>query len=304
MVPKGYWTKERCKEEALKYFYRSDFQKKSKSAYQIAYRQKWLQDICSHMEYLQIPNGSWNKESCAQEALKYKNRRSFKYGSSGAFDAAYNNEWLDEICSHMIKLNKWSIEKVIEKALLYNTRIDFSKNEKSAYSYACKNNILDIVCNHMKPIGHRFKRLVYSYEFSDNHIYIGLTCDEDRRHLQHTTISNNKSNKSPVFIHMVETGLIPIKKVLSNGYIDASKALYLQDKYKHEYKIKGWNILGTQKKDRNLGGIKIWTKDKCIIEANKYKTRTEFCKNSNGAYASAWKNGWLDEACIHMTKKK
>ena len=38
--PKGYWTKERCKSEALKYEYRIDFEKCSGSAYVIARKNK------------------------------------------------------------------------------------------------------------------------------------------------------------------------------------------------------------------------------------------------------------------------
>jgi len=46
--PNGYWTYERCKEEALKYMTRGEFAKESK-AYDIAWREKWLDKICSHM---------------------------------------------------------------------------------------------------------------------------------------------------------------------------------------------------------------------------------------------------------------
>ena len=47
--PIGYWTKERCKEETLKYNTRSEFQKGSESAYQAARKNGWLDDICKHM---------------------------------------------------------------------------------------------------------------------------------------------------------------------------------------------------------------------------------------------------------------
>lgn len=47
---KGYWTKEKCMEEALKYKTKSEFQKNSKSSYIIAYKKGWLEQICQHME--------------------------------------------------------------------------------------------------------------------------------------------------------------------------------------------------------------------------------------------------------------
>lgn len=43
-----------------------------------------------------------------------------------------------------------------------------------------------------------------------------------------------------------------------------------------------------------------WTFDNCKMESLKYKTKTKFQKNSNGAYTSSLKNGWLDEICSHM----
>ena len=41
----------------------------------------------------------------------------------------------------------------------------------------------------------------------------------------------------------------------------------------------------------------------CKEEALKYETRTELFKKSKGAYYGATKNGWLDEICLHMSKK-
>lgn len=46
------WTFESCKEEALKYNHRKDFAKKSMTAYNKARKNKWLYQICSHMEIL------------------------------------------------------------------------------------------------------------------------------------------------------------------------------------------------------------------------------------------------------------
>lgn len=47
-----------------------------------------------------------------------------------------------------------------------------------------------------------------------------------------------------------------------------------------------------------------WTKQKCLEEVLKYKTVTEFKKNSRGAHGAAIRNGWLDELCKHMPINK
>jgi predicted GIY-YIG superfamily endonuclease len=43
------WSKDKCKKEALKYNHRNDFRKGSRGAYELARRNKWLDDICNHM---------------------------------------------------------------------------------------------------------------------------------------------------------------------------------------------------------------------------------------------------------------
>jgi predicted GIY-YIG superfamily endonuclease len=47
--PNGYWTFERCKEEALKYKVKKDFEKGCVSAYNKCVKNKWLDITCSHM---------------------------------------------------------------------------------------------------------------------------------------------------------------------------------------------------------------------------------------------------------------
>ena len=98
--PYGYWTKERCWEEAKKYNTRVEFKKKANSPYLKASSKKWLDEICSHMNRLRKPNGFWTKERCRKEAIKYKSRNKFSRGSRGAYASANRNGWLDEICEH------------------------------------------------------------------------------------------------------------------------------------------------------------------------------------------------------------
>ena len=45
---------------------------------------------------------------------------------------------------------------------------------------------------------------------------------------------------------------------------------------------------------------KPWTRESAIADASSYKTKIEWKKTSNSAYAAARKNGWLEEACGHM----
>lgn len=48
--PVNYWTIERCKEVAKKYKTKKEFQTLDKSVYVICVINKWIDDVCTHME--------------------------------------------------------------------------------------------------------------------------------------------------------------------------------------------------------------------------------------------------------------
>jgi len=133
--PNGFWTKERCSKEAKRYKSRTEFSIKSRVGYNVAWKNKWLDEICGHMEEIQKPHGFWTKEKCSKEAKKYKSRTEFKIKLGGAYRTALRNKWLDEICSHMKEIRKphgfWTKEKCSKEAKRYKSRIEFKKkNDK------------------------------------------------------------------------------------------------------------------------------------------------------------------------------
>ncbi|SHH56421.1 GIY-YIG nuclease family protein [Ferrimonas marina] len=98
----GYWTKERCHQEALKYATRSLFMKGCPSAYSKAKQQGWNHEICSHMTSRHKPLGYWNdKALCQAEALKFTRHGDFQEGARGASAAAIRLGFYDEITTHM-----------------------------------------------------------------------------------------------------------------------------------------------------------------------------------------------------------
>jgi predicted GIY-YIG superfamily endonuclease len=141
------YTFETCAKEALKYKHRSEFKYKNKNIYQATIRNKWIDNICSHMTRPTPYNYKWCFENVKNEALKYNNRMDFSKYSSGAYDAALSNKWLDVVCFHMNKIrNKkgyWDYIQIKKESLKYNTRTVFHLKCSSAYNIAYKNNWLD-----------------------------------------------------------------------------------------------------------------------------------------------------------------
>ena len=84
----------------MKYKTRIGFKKGNPSAYKAAREKNILNDVCSHMCFIQI---SWNAEMIKEEALKYDNRSSFEKGNIKAYWAARRMCILDDVCSHMIR---------------------------------------------------------------------------------------------------------------------------------------------------------------------------------------------------------
>jgi predicted GIY-YIG superfamily endonuclease len=93
--PNGFWSLEKCIEESKKHKTYIEFQTKSSSAYGAALKNDWLKLIKSNFKNIKKPNGYWTFELCKNEAIKYKNKRQFSIGCSGAHDASYKNDWLD-----------------------------------------------------------------------------------------------------------------------------------------------------------------------------------------------------------------
>ncbi len=93
----------------------------------------------------------WTKELCQIEALKYDNRTDFLDYSRKAYDISRENRWMDEICSHMIRIPKWNKELCQIEANKYKGRKEFQDLSKNAYLYAHKNGWIDEICSHMIP---------------------------------------------------------------------------------------------------------------------------------------------------------
>lgn len=47
--PRGYWTLERCAQEAIKYQSKSEWERNSRSSYQAAINSNWMSKCCEHM---------------------------------------------------------------------------------------------------------------------------------------------------------------------------------------------------------------------------------------------------------------
>jgi len=105
--PVSIWTREKIIEESKKYTSRTEFAKKSSTAYRHA-----CEEITIFMEMPWLvekkkPNGWWNiKERVMKEGKKYQSRIAFANGSYSAWKSAKKNGWIDEMTWMKNKSNK------------------------------------------------------------------------------------------------------------------------------------------------------------------------------------------------------
>ena len=250
------------------------------------------------MEKQRIRN-FWNKNNCMIVALKCNNTKEFQNKYSGAYKASLKNNWFKDITKHFtpLKNKKWNQKNCAIEAKKYKTKTEFKINSNGAYKAALKNNWLEIISSHMETKGSLYKRYNYIYEFPDNHVYIGLTYDINRRNFEHLNNFN-----SPVFQHINKNNLIP--KLIVDDLKSAKDSQEKEIKLIEEYKINNWILL-----NKAIGGSlgknnTKWNLEKCKEEALKYHSRLEFQKKSHTAYKFCLKNKIIDEVCYHMVKIK
>lgn len=234
----------------------------------------------------------WNIQALKLEALKYNSRHKFAIGSPGAYDAAFDDKIIEDICSHM-QVNaskKHTKESAIEKAKKYKNKTEFRNKDYGTYKFLYKNGLLDSACLHMEKLGSYYKRLVYKIEFSDGSIYIGLTFNLNKRINDHKTCGRFK-RLFLVNSYTVTniTGLVPIEEAR------VKEAMLIEF-----YKNKGINVLN-KAKPGGIGGIKRkWTYELVKSLASNEKHRSVFNKKYPSAYMAAIRNGYWKEISSHM----
>jgi len=294
----NYWTKERCISVAKKCNYRSELKKKFSGAWDSAFNNNWLDEVYS---YLKPPNNLlnvWTKEKCKLICNNYISYYEFRKNEPKVYYVLYEKKWLDECCGHMIRLinkkNYLTKEKCLEEALKFTTKGDWIKYSRKSYVFAHKNNWIDYCSAHMIKLGCNHYRKIYSFTFSDNHVYVGLSYSPNERKNHHLN-----DEKSSVYKHIKKTKLIPDFNILTD-YMEKGVASKEEGKILNNYRINNWIILNKMKTGGLGGSTIVWTENNCFEEALKYKTRAVFKKMSGGAYMSALKHGWLNKCCSHM----
>ena len=225
------WNKEKCAIEALKYNTKTEFNKACVGAYTHARKHGFLDEICSHMEIKW--QRKWDsKEKCHAEALKYESRGEFQEKCDSAYTYAMRHGFLDEICTHMTSYGNLNPEKEKKRHEFVRTNLQISDEEWEELKI-----LLDNPNQKIKDNRKSRKRCIYVCEFSDNHVYVGLTQDLRRRIKQHL-----REPDSAIFLHIQETNIAPTFKIVRH-FAPEKTAQKNEREVEKEYKNAGWILL-------------------------------------------------------------
>lgn len=298
MNPNIKWTFENCRLESLKYKTKSKFKLNSGGAYNAALKNNWLKLICSHMISPQKPKNYWTFENCLKEAKKYKYRNEFHKKSSSAYNVANKNNWLNKICEHMELLgNRFNKlvyvyefpDNSVYVGLTYNEKQRIERHTTKSKSPVYK-HINDF---NLKPV---YKRITD---------YINV---KEAQFIEGETINKYKKNGWNILNKSKPGGIggkikIWTKEMCKEKIQFCKTKTDFQNKFNAAYKSayrNGWlkELFIDMPEVIKPNGY--WTKEKCQQESKKYISRTQFQKNSSGAYDKARKNKWLNDICLHM----
>ena len=189
----------------------------------------------------------------------------------------------------------WTYDKCKKESLKYKTKKEFREKNSSVYTKINKKRWYDLF-NHMKKSENNSKRCIYSYEFFNQYVYIGLTNNLKRRNKDHL--------KNGIISKYIKQYNITPKLIQLTNYIDVNEAKKKEQYYIDKYKKENWFVLNKIKGGSIGSPIIKWSKEKIQKKALEFEFRSDFQKEYPGAYQRALKNNILNEVCQHMRKKK
>jgi predicted GIY-YIG superfamily endonuclease len=293
------YTKEQIISESKKYNSITEFYSKDMLLYRASQRRgkQFFFEITKHMS--KKGNGTekmYMDEFIIEKGNECKSPSDFKKKFPNLYERATNRKLLVKITykDGYKKYESYDEDTLLKKCSEYDSPVSLINQNYKLYCAAQRKDLLQKIEYKKGRLGHKYKRMVYVYEFPDNHFYCGLTYNESKRHQEHI---NDWSNTS-VGKHIRKTGLIPVKKIISDGYIDSREAGKLEESTRLYYIKNGWSSLNV-KPCGALGSNKIiWTKEKIYDKIKNINSRKELHKS--GIYVAAKKLGIEKEITKHL----
>ena len=252
-----------------------------------------------------IKRRKWTKETCYEEARKYKTKVEFQRNCAGAFKYAYDKglfkefDWFEEIKKPN---GYWTRKRCEEEARKYNTKGEFLKGCSAAHHAAVVNGWLDdydwLIDQRIDIIKDRID-CVYVYIFEETKAaYVGRTLMRRQKKRDREHVFGQDSDNVAKYAKKHNVPVPPMKIIESN--LTLEEGLDREDYWRKWYEQQGYtmlNRLATGIGKGSLGYISHgkWNRKTCFEEAKKYKSASEFGNANGSAYDAARRNGWIKD---------
>ena len=290
--PNGYWTKERCREAALRYQTRTELFNGTKTAYQIAHRNGWLNEVCAHMPARKPrPMFRWSMEQASAAAAKFASVSEFRRSHPGLYTMACARDWIDGLTAHMDRSKYengyWTKQRCADEAKRYETRGDFVRGCSAAADAAYTKSWMDDVCSHMRARGNRTRRAVYVIKaLGLRWVYVGLSYDPTKRYRGH----KNRPTRD-----VAELLAVPHRFRVVSHHLPAYEAARLEKRFVRHFQERGWVVANVMEGGQIGSGQRRWTVERLRAVASQVDTRGELMKKFSDAYHSAHAYRLMDE---------
>ena len=299
-VSAGYWTYDRCFEEARKYRSLKEFEENANGARQYAAKMGWIKDYTWFDKPFR-----WTKELCEKEARKYATKLDFYTASKNAYAAAVKHGWLDSFTwlESIVRPNGyWTRQRCENEARKYNSKKDFKEGNPAAHAAAFKHgwlNEFDWLIDQRIDIIKGKIDSVYVYIFEETKTaYVGRTLMRRQKKRDKEHIYNVDSDNVARYAKKIN---VPVPQmIILESELTIEEGLDREDYWRKWYEQNGYtmlNRLATGIGKGSLGAISQgkWNKKACFEEAKKYNSAHEFEKANGSAYDAARRNGWIRE---------
>jgi len=238
----------------------------------------------------------WTKEVCQKLALECKSRKEFHNKYRAAFDVSSKNNWLNELCSHMLCINT-----------LY----------RCIYVYEFDDN---------------FAYIGLTYDINDRHYRHMNNNSSVYQHMKETNLTpilkqltdyveiDIAKEKEKYFVEKYKKENWQILNKAKTGSLGGITTIWSKEKC-HKVALKCKTKTEFYKKYTSASGSALkngwieeicshmenktkpkgyWNYENCLNEAIKQGTRNKFRIKGSGAFKSAIRNNWKDKIYLYM----
>lgn len=336
-VPKGHWTLKTLVEDAKKYRTRITWKRANASAYATASVKGLLEKCCDHMERTRNPGGYWTKELVISSASAHQTIALWSLAHAGAYDAAKSKGWLGDATKHMVRVFSHGEHTIYSLLLQYDINFNYQQRfddlrDKAQLPIDFYLPDFDLA---IEFHGRQHFAISKSSMFKKDFVNMQRR-DTIKREYAKAKGMAYLEIETPA-VEAIESAILKMVLEIAATRGDAlklvkrsltfqeqqilsslgvwTKEAVVADALKYSllkdwvncgnaaYKIsctKGWldEVAAHMARSQKPKGY--WTKEQVFDDAKKYRSKMDWFRGSQSAWATAQRNGWLEECSSLM----